>query len=292
MLDLHRRLAWLLAILTLPIAGASCLVPRISEAELHVARGELEFKRGNYSAAELQFSEALQVDADCVLAYNDRGATRHQRGNLDGAKADFDQAIGRDPDHVVVLVNRGMLLLDLGQPQRAISDLNRAIERNPNYGNAWMLRAIARYVQRDWPLATADFRRYSEIAGWERLYARCWMFLVGCRQGRRRGAEDDLRRVLAEVRDQKKEPLGVEIASFLLGETSESTFLASAVGVDCFSPAARKSTFYFFAGAKRLIGEDPDAAASLLRVAAEAKAWTAPSHTLSRWELEELERTR
>ena len=77
----------------------------------------------------------------------------------DEAIADFTQAIQLQPDNVVAYTNRGAAYADNWELDRAIADFTQAITLNPRDANAYFNRGVT-YAQRgDSADVIADFKQ-------------------------------------------------------------------------------------------------------------------------------------
>ncbi|MCH6582238.1 MAG: tetratricopeptide repeat protein, partial [Proteobacteria bacterium] len=71
--------------------------------------------------------EALSLDAQLAVVYNNRGNAFGKRSQHQKAIADFSRAIHIDPLLAVAYGNRGDAYSELGEYTRAIEDINEAI---------------------------------------------------------------------------------------------------------------------------------------------------------------------
>ncbi|BBD08737.1 tetratricopeptide repeat protein [Desulfovibrio ferrophilus] len=105
-------------------------------------RGNVHNNFSQYKRAIADYGRAIDLTPGFGEAYYNRGVTyatlqRHSR-----AITDFSQAIKLNPNYTKAYYNRGVVYATLGQYQRAIWDYDRAIELNPNYAFAYGNRAF------------------------------------------------------------------------------------------------------------------------------------------------------
>ena len=84
--------------------------------------------------------------------------------DLEQAIADYSKAIELNPDDVLAYNNRGIAYTDLGDYERAITDYYKAVELDPNYALAYYKRGNAYVDIGELEHAIADFEWYLEIA--------------------------------------------------------------------------------------------------------------------------------
>jgi tetratricopeptide (TPR) repeat protein len=129
-------------------------------------RGKASFDAGDYPAAIVSFTKAIDLDPNNAVAYCNRGMAYQAKSESDEAIADFSKAIGHDPNNVEAYKRRGIALYcrgivygahkSLGDPNKAIidypkvmddlnkaiDDLNKAIDLSPKDVAAYVLRGF------------------------------------------------------------------------------------------------------------------------------------------------------
>ena len=78
-----------------------------SAAVQHNDRGVALTTEGGYDEAIAEFSKAIELEPEYVVAYSNRGYAYGLKGEWDIAIADFDKAIELAPDYVLAYNNRG-----------------------------------------------------------------------------------------------------------------------------------------------------------------------------------------
>jgi tetratricopeptide (TPR) repeat protein len=101
-----------------------------------------------------------------------RGRQLNKSGRYREAIVELTEAIRMAPDFALAFNARGFALVMLHQWFQAITDLDRAILLNPTYGNAYLIRAIARRTIGDAPGAAADLARSQQLAIVSQVIAR------------------------------------------------------------------------------------------------------------------------
>jgi len=139
------------------------LSPR-SIAHEKLIRGLDSARAGDWSAAELAFTEAISRAPGEWEAYVNRGNVRQERGDLEGAASDFGRAIGLDATHVAPYFNRGNVRAMLGDLAGAIADLTDAIRIDPSFAKAYERRGHILQRLGDDARAEEDFSRAIELA--------------------------------------------------------------------------------------------------------------------------------
>jgi len=131
----------------------------VSEGNIHCALGASRHGRADFAGALEEFDKAIEVNAECAEAWNNRGATRHRMGHLGGALADINRALELNPLYAEAYNNRGIVRQVMGDLVGALADYHRAVEIRPRYAEALTSRAALRQSSGDLLGALADFDR-------------------------------------------------------------------------------------------------------------------------------------
>ena len=90
-------------------------------------------------------NNAIKLQSDYIVAYNNRGVAYNDIGHYQLAIEDFNEAIRLKPDYAPAYNNRGVAYFGLGQHQRAIDDFNEAIRLKPDDFLAYAKREASYY---------------------------------------------------------------------------------------------------------------------------------------------------
>ena len=94
-----------------------------------------------------------------ALAFNNRGLAYRNKGETDAAINNYDQAILINPEFALAYYNRGNAYYDKRDYDRAIQDYDQAIKINPNYALAYYDRGVVYYDRHDYERAVADLSK-------------------------------------------------------------------------------------------------------------------------------------
>ncbi len=74
-------------------------------------RGTANAKKGNLTQAIEDFTKAIEISPNDLMAYNNRGSAYAQQGNFIQAMSDFTKAIDLSPNDPVAYHNRAVAYL-------------------------------------------------------------------------------------------------------------------------------------------------------------------------------------
>jgi tetratricopeptide (TPR) repeat protein len=118
-----------------------------------VAYGELD----QYQRAIEDYNEAIRLQPYLSEAYYNRGFTYGKLGQHQMAIKDYDEAIRLKPDDDAAYHNRGRTYHTLKQYQRAIDDFDEAIRLKPDYAKAYGDRGLDYGIMGQVDQAIKDF---------------------------------------------------------------------------------------------------------------------------------------
>ncbi len=111
-------------------------------AETYFLWGNVKYVLNDYAGAIKDYTAAIRLKPDFVMAHINRGITKVQLGQFAAAISDFNAAIRLKPNYAEAYNNRGTTKVQLGQFAAAISDFNAAIRLKPDYADAYNNRGI------------------------------------------------------------------------------------------------------------------------------------------------------
>ena len=117
----------------------------------------------DYQGAIADYSKAIEINPQDVLAYNNRGNSRQKSNDYQGAFDDHNKAIAINPKFAPGYLNRGNTKQELKDFLGAITDYNKAIEINAQYVLAYSNRGNAKTELGDHQGGIADFNKAIEI---------------------------------------------------------------------------------------------------------------------------------
>ena len=149
-----------------PSAAPPKPVPRPAETARQPAApltAQVYLRKGNDAKAPqekiLFYSQAIEIDPNYAMAYNNRGNVYYDRDEYGHALKDYNKAIAIKPDYAVALNNRGMAYLMIKDYEKALNDFNRAIELKHDYAYAYNNRGMVYYEKNDNDRAIIDFNK-------------------------------------------------------------------------------------------------------------------------------------
>ena len=114
----------LAALLVVGLVLAGCQ----SEAEKHVIVGDELQGQGRFEEAIAEYDEAIRLDPQLAVAYNNRGLGYKRLGQPQRAIQDLDEAIRLDHQLAVAYATRALAHTALNRNAEAEEDADRAVE--------------------------------------------------------------------------------------------------------------------------------------------------------------------
>ncbi|MEL6223983.1 MAG: tetratricopeptide repeat protein [Cyanobacteria bacterium J06627_8] len=114
---------------------------------------------GNYHAALIAFSKAIQNDHELASAYANRCLIFIQLNQHHEAIADCSMAISLNPNHLNAYLNRGLAWYRRGDSVAAIQDFTTVLQRRPYDVQAHYNRGLAEAVRGDLEQSVDDFNQ-------------------------------------------------------------------------------------------------------------------------------------
>jgi tetratricopeptide (TPR) repeat protein len=142
----------------------------------HYRAGSDLYAAGSYAAAFESFGCFLALypaDAypqETAEALNMRGNALREQGDLGGALIEYSEAVTVQPDYAIAYNNRGWAHFLLGGDESALADYTLAISYDPELAYAYNNRGLLYQFRGDLRLAAGDFERALALgldpAGW------------------------------------------------------------------------------------------------------------------------------
>ena len=120
-------------------------------------------KATRYDQASLNFTRAIDLQANFLEAYRMRARVAVAEYAPDPAIRDFSKVIQFDPRDASALVERGFAELEKKDNGGAVADADRALALDPAMARAYNLRATARRAAGDTGKALADFTKAVQL---------------------------------------------------------------------------------------------------------------------------------
>jgi tetratricopeptide (TPR) repeat protein len=114
-----------------------------------------KYLRGDYKGALADFNQALKLNPNNAVAYQERAGVRFSLSDRIGAIADLDQALRLDPQLALAYAYRGVYRAASGNQSGAQADVEQALRLDPSSGRA--ARGIVRWYGGDRAGAQTDF---------------------------------------------------------------------------------------------------------------------------------------
>jgi tetratricopeptide (TPR) repeat protein len=133
-------------------------------AKEHFDKGAALSGRGDWDAAILEYTNAINIDPNCAEAYNGRGSAYIWKKDYDRAIVDYTQAIKICPNYTEAYNCRGVAYSWKNDYGRAIADYTQAITLWPYYAEAYKNRAKAYSAKGNKTLAGADYAMARQLS--------------------------------------------------------------------------------------------------------------------------------
>ena len=127
-------------------------------------RGNAKSNLGQHEAALGDYNEALRLKPDFAEAYNNRGNVKSILRRHEAAIVDFDEALRLKPDYAEAYNNRGSTKGQLGQLEAALSNFDDALRLKPDYAEAYIGRGITKVIMGFVDNAREDFTTALDLA--------------------------------------------------------------------------------------------------------------------------------
>jgi tetratricopeptide (TPR) repeat protein len=138
---------------------------KVQLAEAYLSRGNAHVDKANtsqvvqlpeFELAIADYNEAIRLNSNHAIAFNNRGAMYAAKREYDRAIADYSEAIRLDPNYAVAHRNRAFSYSRKGDYDAALADYSEVIRLSPTY-EAIIDRGLTFEHKRDYKSAIADF---------------------------------------------------------------------------------------------------------------------------------------
>jgi tetratricopeptide (TPR) repeat protein len=102
------------------------LMPEKDLAGVLYNRGTANAKQGNLTQAIEDFTKAIEIKPNDIMAYNNRGSAYALQGDCIQAISDFTKAIGINSNDPVAYHNRAVMFYQLKEFDKAWGDIRKA----------------------------------------------------------------------------------------------------------------------------------------------------------------------
>lgn len=132
-------------------------------SEHYLTIGDIYYDTGDYENAIINYTEAISMKPDFMVAYNNRGNAYLNLGKFDKAIDDYTKAIANDPKYAIAYNNRGVAFYNKGKYDNALADYTKAIELDAKYAIAYNGRGTVYFAKGDYDKAIADYQKALEL---------------------------------------------------------------------------------------------------------------------------------
>ena len=133
-------------------------------------RGWAYAEQREYKRAMEDFNKAIELNANSEFPYLGRGWVYNQQKKFAEAVKEYSKAIELNPKYAISWNNRGAAKSWLNQMREAVADYNKAVELNPSYAKAYENRGKAYSALGDYEKSAED-RQRSEQLKWSNKHA-------------------------------------------------------------------------------------------------------------------------
>ena len=132
-------------------------------SESYYEKAEAQYSDGNYKAAIINYTKAIEMDPNDYMAFSNRGLTKYNLKDYAGAIADLTKAIDIEPNTSFNYNNRGLAKENLKDYAGAIKDFTKAIDIEPTKRAYVKNRGDSKFELSDYLGAINDYDKAIEI---------------------------------------------------------------------------------------------------------------------------------
>jgi rhomboid protease GluP len=144
--------AWPKAAALAAVLAAACVIAVVAlprNGAIYFTRAGLLHKEGKDREAIDLVTQAIEINPEIAVAYNNRAWFEAALHDAPAALRDADQAIRLDPKAATTYDTRAMAYILLRQPDKAVADLDKALELKSDDGAFFYHRAVAKALLKD-----------------------------------------------------------------------------------------------------------------------------------------------
>lgn len=254
--------------------------------------GSVHANQGDLDQAIADFDHALRINPRFAEAYDNLGSVRALKGDLDGAMAEFKLAVQFNPEFGHAFDNLGSAKLRRGDLDGAAANFEQALRINPRDYRALRGEGLCKYANGDLSGAVSPLIVSSELAPQTTDgYLHLVIWLIRAEQGQLAAANQELSAYLRSRGPASAHDWLATIGVFLLGQISEADLLAAAGSGDPETDRAQHCEGWFYAGMKRLLADDKQAAANCFKSCLATQESAYDEYMLAQAELRRLQGT-
>lgn len=134
-----------------------------ADPNAYIYRGIVFFKRQNYTAAQQDFSKALQLKPASSASLYNLGLTFTKLGKPKAAIKAYDDLLKISPNYNQGWYNRGLLHFEKHDFTKAAADMNALLNLEPRSADAQNLLGVISIKQKRYPDAWNDFYKAAAI---------------------------------------------------------------------------------------------------------------------------------
>lgn len=249
-----------------------------SRAYAKKSKGDLDGANADWNIAIANYTWEIDKNPLNINAYDSRAKAKQANGDLDGAIADWTKVIEywtnlisyrpTDPPYYPSYINRAMAKQAKGDLDGADADYTSAIEGVPDDKYIYVTRGYLRYDAQRFTDALGDFRKGTELGAKvsdTSEYSRFRIWLIRSRQGDERGATQELLSYLENRKPRVPPDWPLSVMRFLVGQLTESEFLASAKNENQKTESEHMCEVYFYSWSRHLFAGDNQMAINLFK---------------------------
>ena len=229
-------------------------------------------------------SKAISLDPDFYWYYIDRGKLLLAVfAEEEAAKNDYDRAIGLDPEYFLPYVYRAGILEQQGKLKEAAADYRMVVKLNPDYYYAYEPLGLILYREKEWEEAVPYLQK-----AYERNREAYWFPLL-ITLSLQRGGKDQQAKAYIEkgIAALPRNSLYFHMARMLLEPGYDNLALRE---IDAERDVYLKTQMLYYLGTHYLVQKKPNLALRYFMEVADKNLGSLFETELARWELSELRR--